>query len=147
MYVYTQTRITAVGSVDRIGMTGWNPVIKVEAPPTCLGVSPLVGQRANGAEQLGSGGVTIEGELGPRVAAVLDNAHPGPVRPHLKGAGRRREEAAHVFEVCPADAPGAVHQEHHVGHGAGGAFWVKNKSERKQIIRRSTKGQFNTKNN
>jgi len=75
----------------------------------------------------------LEGELRPGVAAELDHAHPGPVRPDVKGAGRRRDEAADVFEVGPADAPGAVHQEHHVGHGAGRAFWVKRGAINTQI--------------
>ncbi|TNN39138.1 hypothetical protein EYF80_050702 [Liparis tanakae] len=89
-------------------------------------VSAFVRQRADGGEQLRAAQMPLEEELRPGVAAELDHAHPGPVRPDLKGAGRRGDEAADVFEVGPADAPGAVHQEHHVGHGAGRAFWELN---------------------
>lgn len=69
--------------------------------------------------------MSVQVELCASAVAVLDHAHPGFVLSDLKGAGRRRDEAADVFEVCPADAPGTVHQEHHVSDGAEGAFWKK----------------------
>lgn len=76
--------------------------------------------------------VALQGELCPGVAAELDHAHTRFILPNLKGAGHRRDEAADVLEVGPANAPGTIHQKHHVGHGAQRAFWEKGRSRREE---------------
>lgn len=65
----------------------------------------------------------VQAELGSRSVPVLDHAHPGSVLADLKGSGGGRNEAADVFEVGPADAPGTVNQEDQISHRRGGAPW------------------------
>lgn len=92
---------------------------------TCHGVSALVRQRANGAEQSWAAQVGVQAELHTSVAAILDHAHSGFVLANLKSACCCRDETADVFEIGSTHAPRTVHQEQHIGHSTNRAFWEK----------------------
>ncbi len=130
-------------NITKPAQTRWNSHIKGHKWLTCHGISPFVWQGADRPEQHRSGHVCVQVKLCSCVTAVLDHAHPRFVLADLKGASRRWDEVADVFEVWPADTRGAVHQEHHIGDGTDRAFWEK-REQREEVgweeARNSTRG-------
>lgn len=102
---------------------------------TCVCVASFVRHWADGPQKRRSGLVFVQVELSPGVITVLDHAYPGFFLADMKGAGSRRDEGAYVFEVWPAHAPGAVHQEHHIADDAGRASCKKSsRMKRKKTL-------------